>query len=182
MKPGSTLLGSFQCAQPGPELLDACSIVRQMRTNARASRPSANFARLVLETASSAGEKAAVIEPGREASYDWLVGRALAFAETLEATGVRPGDRVAILLPRGADSAAAFFGTLARGAVSVVIDETLRPRQIEHIVNHSGARVLLTSTDLVARLSRPLDTPAQMLELGSVPDQGSFAPCPRIEQ
>jgi amino acid adenylation domain-containing protein len=134
-----------------------------------------------LETASVAGKKAAVIEPRREASYDWLVGRALAFAETLDATGVRPGDRVAILLPRGADSAAAFFGTLARGAVAVFIDETLRPRQIEHIVNHSGARVLLTSTDLVARLARPLDTPAQMLDLGSVPTKGSFAPCPRIE-
>src|ERR671926_403434 len=94
------------------ELLDACSIVRRMRTNARTPSRSANFARLVLETASVAGEKAAIIEPRREASYDWLVGRALAFAETLDATGVRPDDRVAILLPRGADSAAAFFGTL----------------------------------------------------------------------
>jgi amino acid adenylation domain-containing protein len=152
-----------------------------MRTNARIARPSANFARLVLETASLAGQKPAIIEPGREASYEWLLGRALAFAETLDATGVRPGDRVAILLPRGADSAAAFFGTLARGAVSVFIDETLRSRQVEHIVNHSGAKVLLTSADLMARLSRPLDTPAQMVELGSVPAKGSFAPCPRIE-
>jgi long-subunit acyl-CoA synthetase (AMP-forming) len=52
---------------------------------------------------------------------------------------------------------------------------------VEHIANHSGARALLASEDLLARLSRPLDIAAQMLELGSVPAQGSFEPSPRIE-
>jgi amino acid adenylation domain-containing protein len=161
--------------------LDGCSIVKPMRTDVGITGPSANFAWRVLETASVAGAKAAIVERGREWSYDWLVGRALALAQTLDAAGVRPGDRVAILLPRGAESAAAFFGTLARGAVTVFVDEALRPRQVEHIANHSGARVLLTSEDFLARLSRPLDTAAQMLELGSVSAKGSFVPCPRIE-
>jgi amino acid adenylation domain-containing protein len=152
-----------------------------MRTNVGIAGPSANFARLVLDTASFAGAKPAIVESAREWSYDWLVGRALAFAQTLDAVGVRPGDRVAILLPRGAESAAAFFGALAGGAVAVFVDETLRARQVEHIANHSGARMLLASEDLLARLSRPLDTAAETLELGSVPAQGSFAPCPRIE-
>ena len=152
-----------------------------VRTNAGTTRPSANFYRLVLETASFAGAKAAIVERGREWSYDWLVGRAQAFAETLDAAGIRPGDRVAILLPRGAESAAAFFGTLAVGAVAVFVDDTLRERQVEHIANHSGARVLLASEDLVARQSRSFDIAAQLLELGSVPAQGSFAAFPRIE-
>jgi amino acid adenylation domain-containing protein len=152
-----------------------------MRTNPGTVGQSANFARLVLETASSAGARAAIVEGGREWSYDWLAGRTLAFAETLEGAGIRPGDRVAILLPRGAESAAVFFGTLARGAVAVFVDDTLRPRQVEHIANHSGARVLLASGDLLGRLSRPLDTAAEIVELGSVPARGSFAPCPRIE-
>jgi amino acid adenylation domain-containing protein len=152
-----------------------------VRTNAGITRPSANFARLVLETASFAGAKPAILERGREWSYDWLVGRAQAFAQTLDAAGVRPGDRVAILLPRGAESAAAFFGTLARGAVAVFVDDTLRERQIEHIANHSGAKVLLASKDLLERRSRSLGIAAQILELGSVLAQGSFAPYPRIE-
>jgi amino acid adenylation domain-containing protein len=152
-----------------------------VRTNAGITRPSANLARLVLETASFAGAKPVIMERGREWSYDWLVGRALAFAQTLDAAGVRPGDRVAILLPRGAESAAAFFGTLARGAVAVFVDDTLRERQIEHIANHAGAKVLLASKDLLERRSRSLDIAAQILELGSVPAQGSFAPYPRSE-
>jgi len=156
-------------------------MVKPMRSKGATRRRSTNFARLVLETTSFAGEKPAIVEGGREWSYDWLVGRALAFAETLDAAGIRPGDRVAILLPRGAESAAAFFGTLVRGAVAVFVDETLRARQVEHIANHSGAKALLASENLLARLSRPLDTAAQPLELGSVPSQGSFDPCPRIE-
>jgi amino acid adenylation domain-containing protein len=151
-----------------------------MRT-AGIATPSANFVRLLLETASFAAAKPAIVERGQDWSYDWLVGRALAFAQTLHAVGVRPGDRVAILLPRGAEGAAAFFGTLASGAVGVFVDETLRERQIEHIANHSGTKVLVASEALLARLSRPLDIAAQTLELGSVPAQGSFEPYPRIE-
>jgi amino acid adenylation domain-containing protein len=156
-------------------------MVKPMRSKVATRTRSANFARLVLETTSFAREKPAIVEGGREWSYDWLVGRALAFAEALDAAGIRPGDRVAILLPRGAESAAAFFGTLIRGSVTVFVDETLRARQVEHIANHSGAKALLASENLLARLSRPLDTAAQLLELGSVPSQGSFDPCPRIE-
>ena len=42
-------------------------------------------------------------------------------------------------LRRGADAAAAFFGVLAAGAVAVIVNELLRPRQIEHVLEHSGA-------------------------------------------
>jgi non-ribosomal peptide synthetase component F len=83
------------------DCLDPRSIVKPMRINAGITRPSTNFVQLVLATASGAGAKPAIVERGREWSYDWFVGRALAFAQTLEAAGVRPGDRVAILLPRG---------------------------------------------------------------------------------
>ena len=44
------------------------------------------------------------------------------------------GDRVAVLLQRGAEAAAAFFGVLASGAIAVTVNESLRFRQIEHIL------------------------------------------------
>jgi amino acid adenylation domain-containing protein len=144
-------------------------------------KPAGNFARLVLETAALAGPKPAIVEGGREWTYDWLAGRARAYAQTLDAVGVRPGDRVAILLPRGPEGAAAFFGSLTCGAVAVFVNDTLRARQVEHIANHSGAKVLLVSEDLLERLTRPLDIAAQILEQESLPAQGSFAPYPRID-
>jgi amino acid adenylation domain-containing protein len=76
---------------------------------------------------------------------------------------VRPGDRVAIFLRRGADAAACFFGALAAGAVAVNVNELLRPRQIEHILAHAGAVALLTSDELSGRLARPLETSARVI-------------------
>jgi amino acid adenylation domain-containing protein len=125
--------------------------------------------------------KPAVVDRGEERSYAWLARRALAFAEVLGAYGLQPGDRAAILLPRGADSAAAFFGTLACGGVAVFVNETLRSRQVEHIVAHSGAKVLLASEELLARLPRPLETETAIVQTASIPTEGQVAPCPRIE-
>jgi amino acid adenylation domain-containing protein len=151
-----------------------------MRTDCGIDPGSRNFAELLLHTATIGAASTAIAERGREWTYEWLAARASAFAQTLVEDGIRPGDRVAILLPRGADSAAAFFGTLAGGAVAVFVNETLRPRQVEHILKHSGAKVFLASEELVARLSRPPDTAARTLMLGSVPAEGSFVPSPRI--
>ena len=155
-------------------------IVRHVRTDFGLSGRSLSFARLLLETASLHATDAAIVERGQAWSYDWVAGRALAFADALDGAGVRPGDRVAILLPRGADSAAAFFGTLVRGAVAVFVNDTLRPRQVEHIVAHSGAKVLVASDELLVRLPRSLDIGVETLDLGNVPAEASFAPHSRI--
>lgn len=160
----------------------ASTIVRRVRTDFGLSGRSINFARLLLETASNRATDAAIVERDKEWSYDWVAGRALAFADTLDGAGVRPGDRVAILLPRGADSAAAFFGTLTCGAAAVLVNDTLRPRQVEHIVTHSGAKVLLAADEVLTRLPRSLDIAVGTLKLGDVPLQGTFAPYSRIDQ
>jgi amino acid adenylation domain-containing protein len=168
--------------QPAGMRNQCSTIVKRVRIDSAIGSRSTNFARLLLETASLRATDAAIVERGKEWSYDWFAGRALAFADTLDGAGVRPGDRVAILLPRGADSAAAFFGTLVRGAAAVFVNDTLRPRQVEHIVAHSGAKVLLASDELLARLPRSLDIAVETLELGNVPAHGSFAPHSAIEQ
>ena len=94
--------------------------------------------------------------------------------------GVQPGDRVAILLRRGADAAGAFFGVLASGAIAVVVNELLQPRQIEHILSHSGASALLTSTEVTDRLPRPLETSARVLDLTSIARTGAVGPVARL--
>jgi acyl-CoA synthetase (AMP-forming)/AMP-acid ligase II len=99
-----------------------------------------NFARALLEAAASLPTKTAVIESESTSAYGEHAARSRAIADALSDYGVRPDDRVAIFLPRGADAAASFFGALATGAIAVTVNETLRPRQIEHILNHSGAK------------------------------------------
>src|SRR5215213_1556037 len=115
-----------------------------------------NVAEMLLETATAMGDKAAIADGESTVSYADLAFRSLAMAEVLEQEEVKPGDRVAILLPRGADAASAFFGSAAAGAVAIMVNETLRWRQIEHILKHSSAQNLLTSESMLRRLSKPV--------------------------
>jgi amino acid adenylation domain-containing protein len=132
-----------------------------------------NFADVLLQTADRAARNTAVVEPGRTTDYGALAARALGAAEALTKRGLRPDDRVGILLPRGADAASVFFGVLARGGIAVIVNESLRPRQIEHILDHAGAAVLVTSADLIERLPRSIETDARVVDVADIPEHGS---------
>jgi amino acid adenylation domain-containing protein len=140
-----------------------------------------NFAHALRETAAFAPAKPAIVEPLGTTVYGDLDARSRAVAEALAASGVRAGDRVAIFLPRGADAAAAFFGVLASGAIAVNVNESLRPRQIEHILDHSDSKILLTAPDMLERLPRALETRASVLSLADISASGTAEPAPRIE-
>jgi amino acid adenylation domain-containing protein len=90
---------------------------------------------------------------------------------------IEPGDRVGIFLERGAEAAAAFFGVLAAGGVAININERLRPRQVEHILDDSGAEVLLTSENLLARQARPLECRAAISM--TTPPPAQWKPVPK---
>jgi acyl-CoA synthetase (AMP-forming)/AMP-acid ligase II len=94
---------------------------------------------------------------------------------------MRPDDRVAIFLERGPEAAAAFFGVAAAGGIGIVVGEALRPRQIEHIVRHSGASFLVTSAGMTRRLPRLPRTDASPLFADEVgPTARTVAPAPRV--
>src|SRR5690606_36626579 len=106
--------------------------------------------------------------------------RAGAIARALESAGVHPGDRVVILLERGIDAVAAYFGVLAAGGLAVVLNEALRPRQVEYALSHSGARVLLTSAAMQARVHRDVETSAAMLHVEAIDDFADSTPVPKV--
>jgi amino acid adenylation domain-containing protein len=139
-----------------------------------------SVAHMLLETATSVGNKVAVTNGERTIGYADLATRSLAIAETLVHAGVKPGDRVAILLRRGPEAAAAFFGVVAAGAIAVMANESLRWRQIEHILAHSSARILLTSEDVLGRISKPAVVPTSVIDTDEVPQSSDFQPIPRI--
>jgi amino acid adenylation domain-containing protein len=139
-----------------------------------------NAAEMFFENGAANAARPAVVESDRSVSYGDLVARAGAIAAALSRSGVEPGDRVAIMLRRGADAAAAFFGALAAGAVAVIVNELLRARQVEYILDHSGPRTVLTSREVTDRLQRSLDTGASLLHLPELlPLSADFQPRPR---
>jgi len=142
--------------------------------------PPLNAALLLWQSAARRGDRVAIVERGSTVDYTALRERAAVLGAALRAAGMGADDRVAILLERGRDAAAAFFGTLAAGAIAVVVNETLRPRQIEHVLAHSGARCLITTGDLLARQPRRLSTDAVVLDASAIHGRGDrFAPVAR---
>jgi acyl-CoA ligase (AMP-forming) (exosortase A-associated) len=135
---------------------------------------------MLWATAEASGERMAVVERGSSTDYRALRTRATSVALHLRSLGIRPDDRVAIFLERGAEAAAAFFGVAAAGAIAVIVNETLRPRQIEHILRHSHARALITSVDLLARQPRALENEAAVILIGEIHEAGDLAPTRRV--
>ena len=142
--------------------------------------PDRNVAYMLWDTAARSERQHAVVERRTTTDFGALRSRAGAIAASLHGLGVEPGDRVAMLLERGADAAAAFFGTIAAGAVGVIVNEGLRPRQIEYILNHAGARVLLATRDLLVRQPRALVTSAHIATLDEVPAAHDWEPVARV--
>jgi amino acid adenylation domain-containing protein len=146
----------------------------------RSVGPTSNFANLMVVTAGSHAARPAVVDGSATTEWAALAARTLAFAESLTAAGIRPDDRIAVMLQRGADSAAAFFGVLAAGGIAVIVNESLRPRQIEHVLRHSSARALVTSKELLARQYRPPETSAFVVDVEDVASTGTFTPVRRV--
>ena len=140
---------------------------------------SGNAAGLLWAAAERDGGAPAFVEPGGAVSYGALRDRAAAFAASLRAAGVAPGERVAIFLERGPDAAAAWFGAVAAGAVGVLVNEALRPRQVEYVLGHCGASALVSSAALLGRQPRPLRTDARIVGAERVPERGRAEPVDR---
>ena len=78
------------------------------------------------------------------------------FANVLAATGVEPGDRVAMLLPATPETAAAFFGTWKTGAILLSMSVLYGDEGIRHRLTDSQPKVLVTNQANADRIERSL--------------------------
>ena len=93
-------------------------------------------------------ERTALIDRHGEWSYAELDRRASQVANGLIAHGVRPGQRVAVLIGNESRFVEALLGTWRAGAVSVLANTRLTPAQIADQVCDSQAVAVLASADL----------------------------------
>ncbi|HRQ77468.1 MAG TPA: AMP-binding protein [Gemmatimonadaceae bacterium] len=138
-----------------------------------------NVAHLLSSAAARRPDHLAIEDPtapdGR-CSYAELQALAAGFVAAYRARGLQRGDRVAILLDRGAAAAAAILAAHAEGAIAVVINERLRVRQVEHILADCAPAVLVSSEEMLARAALPRTQVPPLLEPLSVAPGGEFAP------
>ncbi len=113
-----------------------------------ASAPATIPAALV-EAAARFGDLDAVIDGDVRLSFTGLATEADQVAAALIASGVEPGDRVALWAPNSARWIAASFGVYSTGAVLVPFNTRYRGQEAGHILRTSGAALLLTVTDFM---------------------------------
>lgn len=82
---------------------------------------------------------------GRGATHAQLHEEALRWAASLADAGIAPADRVLTMLPTCITAVACWLGTGWAGGVEVPVNTAYRGRMLRHVIEDSGARVLVVS-------------------------------------
>ncbi|NLP63983.1 AMP-binding protein [Paraburkholderia sacchari] len=88
-------------------------------------------------------ENVAYVSAGSPMTYGALARKATAFGSWLQSVGVRPGERVAIMLPNTLQYPVVLFGAFKAGAVVVNVNPLYTPRELAHQLKDSGAQTIV---------------------------------------
>ncbi|WP_303980878.1 acyl-CoA synthetase [Dongia mobilis] len=133
--------------------------------------------------------RAAAVFPGRVAviygkrRYSWLAirNRATALASALQRLGVGKGDVVALMAANTPEIFESHFGVPLSGGILNTINTRLDPDTVAYILDHGGAKVLITDTEFagtvrlaLARMTGPkpivIDIVDAAAKLGQAPE------------
>ncbi len=97
-------------------------------------------------------DRAALYFEGTVITFKQLDKMASQFAQGLLSIGVKPGEKVALLLPNLVQTVVATYGAFRAGAVVVMNNPLYTDRELEHQYNDSDSRYLISLDVLVPRM------------------------------
>lgn len=121
----------------------------------------------LLQRAEREPERVAVVDDG-DVTYASLARRAGGIAVALRAAGVAPGHRVAVLVEKSTEQVASIYGAWLAGAVVVPVHDVLKSRQVAHVLDDSGARVLIACGRPLSRLTSAVLAERHVVDPASV--------------
>src|SRR4051812_7422861 len=101
-----------------------------------------NLADHLAAAAHRRGDRPALKLDELELSYEALDAASACAAELLRSLGVRPGDRVGLMLPNVPQFAVAYYGILRAGGVVVPMNVLLKERETAFYLSDSGAKAV----------------------------------------
>ncbi len=110
---------------------------------------------LLERTVARNAEKVALAKDGSELTYHELGRATRHIAQELVRSGIRPGDRIAILGPSGPRWTRVFFGALESGATVVPLDARLEAQELRGILADAAPRRVFASDELRSRVAAP---------------------------
>jgi len=122
--------------------------------------------------------KPAVVYGERIYSYSEFDERVSNLAKALLNAGVKPGDRVAYLVPNIPEMLEGHYGPMRMGAVLVAINTRLSSREISYIIRHSGAKALVFDSEFAETVESALADQNPIEVLAEVVDSSASNPAP----
>lgn len=128
----------------------------------------------LVTAANGQPQREAVVDERARVCYDELLERVRRFAMLLRTSGVQRGDRVAVFLPRSCDAVTALYGIWFIGAVGVIINDVLKTRQVNFILEHAEVSLLVTNRRLLSSLENPSVSSSRILliDQAALPEEG----------
>ncbi|MFP6655464.1 MAG: long-chain-fatty-acid--CoA ligase [Myxococcota bacterium] len=112
-------------------------------------------------------EKIAMRAGDRRWTYAELYAESSRVAQGLLAEGVSPGDRVAFLDRNVPEYFSLLYGAAMVNGVTLAVNWRLAPPEMEYIINHAEARLLLIGEEFLGHLSKmKLETVQRVLVVG----------------
>ena len=108
--------------------------------------PAKTLIELLRESSKNYPDGPALLFKGASYSYGDLERQSNAFASALVSSGVRKGDRVALLLPNSPQMIIAEFGIWKAGAIAVPINPIYTDYELVHAFSDSGAETAVVMT------------------------------------
>jgi fatty-acyl-CoA synthase len=137
---------------------------------------------LLLERSADVfADKPAIIYRDRVLTFRQVKSAVDRLASALRASGIEPGDRVAYLMPNLPEMLIAHFAVPLVRAVLVAINTRLSGPEIEYILDHSGASLLVVDSDLYPVVSTHLSGLQNLREVVVADDVDKGIPAGTID-
>ncbi|MEZ6074152.1 MAG: AMP-binding protein [Pirellulaceae bacterium] len=139
-----------------------------------------NVAQLAIDGLDRFGEYNSLFFEGRWYSNFQMMEDYCKLASVLRDQGIKPGDRVVVMMASCPEVPAAFHALARLGAVVVPLMPQLLAREVAYIVENSGAKIVITSADLAPRIAEAtahIDGFRQILTI----DEAGLPACTNLE-
>jgi fatty-acyl-CoA synthase len=99
-------------------------------------------------------DKLAVVDGDERRTYPQLLDRVQRLAAALRERGIRDGERVAVLAPNVSCALEATFAVPLAGGILCMLNTRLSPGEIDYILDHCGAALLIYDSELAGLVER----------------------------